>query len=135
MSVGFAVFVGVGVFEDAEVGGVTRLGYQSFFEGFDYGAVWLVGMGAVVETAIGSDFEYLGKEVRCFIFVHFDSAESSYSRGVYQITAVVARELEHFGKGSGMSTGIMHLRYGGSAQVEPGYQVVDEGGFAYAGVA
>ena len=62
MSVGFAVFVGVGVFEDAEVGGVARLGYQSFFEGFDYGAVGFVGMGAVVETAIGSDFEYLREE-------------------------------------------------------------------------
>lgn len=94
-SVGFTIFVGVGIFEDAQVGVVARLGYESVLESFEHGAVGLVGVSAVVETAVCSYLEYLWEEVRGFVFVHLDGAESSYTRSVDKVTALFARQLEH----------------------------------------
>ena len=108
-SIRLAVFVGVGVFEDTEVGCVARLRNKPLFQGFDYGAMWLMGVGAVVEATVGSDFKYFRKEVRCFIFVHFNRAKAPDSGSVNDITVFVARQLEHFGECGGVRASVVHF--------------------------
>lgn len=60
--------------------------------------MWFVSMGAVVETAIFTCFEYFGEEMRYLVLIHLDSAEPSHSGGIDNISALIAREPGTFRK-------------------------------------
>ncbi len=94
-----------------------------------------VGVGAVVEAAVGAEFEYLGKEMRHLMLVHLNGAEPAYARSVNDISAAFARQLKHLGECGCVRACVMHFRYGCGAEVESGYKVVDECGLAYTRIA
>lgn len=98
VSEGLAIFVGVGIVEDAEIGVVAALGDEIFVKSLTHGAVWFVGVGAVAVAAVLSDFENFGEEVGDFMPVHFDGSETAHSGGVDDPSAVVAGDREHFGE-------------------------------------
>ena len=121
------------VFADGEVALVATLGDEVLVEGLEDGATWLVGVGAVAESAIFGDAENLREVVRNFVELHIYHTETFDARGVDEVRLFV--DGIHFAEGGGVHTFVVIVRYLSCASVWVGYDLVDNSAFANARIA
>ena len=121
------------VFADREVALVAALRDEVLFEGFEYGATWLVDVWAVAESAIFAYAEYLREVVRNFVEFHIHHAEALDARGVDEVRLVV--DGIHLAECGGVHAFVVIVRYFGSASMAVRHDLVDNGAFAHARIA
>ena len=131
--VGLPVFALLLVVEHGEVGLVAALGYVVVLHGLADGAPRLVGMRAVVETAVLGEVEDLAEIARQLLAPDVEGAETLDARRVDEVAA--AGQREHLAESGGMHARVVGLGDVGRAQVGPGQDGVDERRFAHAAVA
>lgn len=105
-SEGFAVFVGGGVFEDAEVAGVARSSNEAVIEGLPNSTPGFVSVGAITEATILGYFENFGEEVADFNRIEVDGTKAFYSRGINDGTGAVGK-VKHLRESGCVHTGIV----------------------------
>ena len=131
--VGLPVFALLLVVEHGEVGLVAALGYVVVLHGLADGAPRLVGMRAVVETAVLGEVEDLAEIARQLLAPDVEGAEALDARCVDEVAA--AGQREHLAESGGVHARVVGLGDVGRAQVDPGQDGVDERRFAHAAVA
>ena len=93
------------IIQNAQVAFISRFADAMFFYGTQHGTARLVAMRAVVESAIGREFEYF-REVMCdFRTFHFDRTKTFDTRSVNQVTTIQQRN--HLRKGGSMHSLVM----------------------------
>ena len=128
-----SVFSFGNVFADWEVALVATLGDEVLVEGFEYGATWLVGVGAVAETTLFGDAENLREVVWNFVKLHIYHTETFDAWGVDEVRLFV--DGIHLAEGGGVHTFVVIVRYLSCASVWVGYDLVDNSAFANARIA
>ena len=129
----FAVFFFVLVVEHAEIRLVSAFRYVVLFHGAEHGTPWLMAVGAVAETAVVREVEYL-LEIACQFFrLDVECSEPLYSRRVNDISA--ARQFEHLAESGGVHAGVVCVADFRCAQVHAGQYAVYQCRLAYAAVA
>ena len=128
-----SVFAFGDVFADREVALVATLGDEVLVEGFEDGATWLVGVGAVAETTFFGNAENLREVVRNFVKLHIYHAKTFDARSVDEVRLFV--DGIHLAEGGGVHTFVVIVRYLSCASVWVGYDLVDNSAFANARVA
>ena len=80
--IGFAIFVFVFVVKHGEVRLITTLGDVVVFDGLQDSTTWLMGVGAVGETALFRELKNLLEITRQFLALHIKGAEALDTWGV-----------------------------------------------------
>lgn len=103
------------------------------FEGFEHGAAWFVGVGAVGETAAARYLEQFREVARYLFWLHVERAEALDARCVDEPSS--AGGLDHLAVGGGVHACVVGLADGCRPQVESWHEGVQQGRLPYAAVA
>ena len=103
------------------------------FEGFEYGAARLVGVGAVGETAVFGEMENLLEIAGKFLGLHVESAEALDARRVHYPPS--ALQGNHLGERGGVLAGVVGIGDLGRAEIGTWHEAIDKGGLPHPAVA
>lgn len=102
------------------------------FEGFEHGAAWFVGVGAVGETAAARYLEQFREVARYLFRLHVERAEALDAWCVDEPSSGGGHD--HLAVGGGMHACVVGLADGCRPQVESWYEGVQQGRLPYAAV-
>ena len=129
----WAVFVFFFIFEHGEIGVITAFGNVVTLHSLANGAMGFVGVGAVVEPAIGRESEDFLEVVADLFLLHVEGAEAFDARGVDDV-AKSPDYFVHLGEGGGVLARVVGIADFAGAEVEMGEEGVDQGRLPYSAI-
>lgn len=120
----FPVFFRVAVLKDAQIGRIARLGYLAVLNSLSHSASGLMGVSAVVITALMAELKYLREIMAHFLTLEVNGAEPFHSGGVDDVSSLW--QPKHFGEGGRVHACVVCVGYFAGAKVGIGQQLVDK---------